>query len=122
MKKIEVTLPVLGEGELHAFSIVKSDGSVEYVILLPGDNDDASWGTQMEWARSIGGDLPDRAELALLYKYLPEQFQKSWYWSNTQHSGYAACAWCQFFRDGDQDFSLKHNKLRARAVRRSLVI
>ena len=122
MKKIEVTLPALGEGELHAFSIVKSDGSVEHVILLPGDNDDASWSAQMEWAKSIGGDLPDRAELALLYKYLPEQFQKSWYWSNTQHSGYSTYAWFQLFGNGNQDYYHKDTKLRARAVRRSLVI
>ena len=121
MKKIEVTLPVLGEGELHAFSIVKSDGSVEHVILLPGDNDDTSWSAQMEWAKSIGGDLPDRAELALLYKYLPEQFQKSWYWSNTQHSGTSNSAWFQSFTNGYQDGDGKSSKLRARAVRRLII-
>jgi hypothetical protein len=75
----------------------------------------------MEWAASIGGDLPDRVEQALLYKHLPDQFKKEWYWSNTQHSDYSDYAWYQYFLNGDQYGLRKGSKLRARAVRRSVI-
>jgi len=113
--------PDLNEGEIHAFSIALSNGAIEHVILLPGDSDDASWDEQMAHAKSIGGDLPDRAELALLYKYLPEQFKKEWYWSNTQHSDDSVFAWYQSFDNGLQVSSRKNDQLRARFVRRSVI-
>ena len=113
--------PSLNEGEVHAFSVIKSDGTIEHVILLPGDNDSASWDEQMTWAKSIGGDLPDRSELALLYKNLPDQFKDDWYWSNTQHSGDSDYAWYQGFNYGSQSLSHKTTELRARAVRRSVI-
>ena len=72
----------------------------------------------MEWAKSIGGDLPDRVEQALLYKHLADQFQKNWYWSNTQHAADSVYAWSQGFHDGFQNDFYKLIKLRARAVRR----
>jgi hypothetical protein len=116
-----IAVPELNEGEIYAGAIIKPDGTGHHAILLPGDNDDASWGKQMEWAASIGGDLPDRVEQALLYKHLPDQFKKEWYWSNTQHSYYSDYAWCQSFGYGYQSLNHKNVKLRARAVRRSVI-
>ncbi len=114
-----IAIPELNEGEIYVGAIIKPDGTGHHAILLPGDNDDASWDDQMEWAKSIGGDLPDRVEQALLYKYLPDQFKKEWYWSNTQPSGASVYAWCQDFSYGYQDYTREDGKLRARAVRRS---
>ena len=113
-----IATPVLNEGEIYAGAIIKPDGTGHHAILLPGDNDDASLDKQMEWAASIGGDLPDRVEQALMYKNLPDQFKKEWYWSNTQHASYSDYAWFQGFDYGDQDSTLKLTELRARAVRR----
>jgi hypothetical protein len=110
--------PELKEGEIYAGAIINPDGTGHHIILLDGDNDDANWESAMAWAASIGGDLPDRIELAMLYKHLPDCFQKEWYWSNTQHSGTSNYAWCQSFDNGYQDFTSKYFKLRARAVRR----
>ena len=111
-------IPQLNEGEIYAGAIVMPNGEGHHVILLPGDHDDSTWHDSMEWAKSIGGDLPDRVEQALFYKHLPDHFQKDWYWSNTQHAAYSYCAWCQHFRLGYQSYFLKDRKCRARAVRR----
>ena len=110
--------PKLNEGETYAGAIIAPDGTGHHVILLAGDNDDATWGEQMAWAKQIGGDLPDRIEQALLYKHLPDQFQKDWYWSNTQHASDSVYAWFQRFNNGTQSYRSKDIKLRARAVRR----
>jgi hypothetical protein len=112
-------IPQLNEGEIYAGAIIAPDGIGHHVILLDGDHDDASWSAQMEWAASIGGDLPDRVEQALLYKHLSDRLQQDAYWSNTQHSGYATSAWSQHFSRGDQGSDHESFKLRARAVRRS---
>ena len=116
-----IATPVLNEGEIYAGAIINPDGTGHHAILLPGDNDDASWDKQMEWAASIGGDLPDRVEQALMYKNLPDQFEKEWYWSNTQHASDSDSAWFQYFHDGLQLSTRKVNELRARAVRRSVI-
>lgn len=113
-----MNIPQLNEGEIYAGAIIAPDGTGNHIILLPCDSDGASWIDQMEWANSIGGDLPDRVEQALLYKQLADRFQKEWYWSNTQHSDDSTYAWCQLFSYGGQDDDCKVDTLRARAVRR----
>lgn len=108
-------IPELKEGEIYAGAIINPDGTGRHTILLPGDNDDADWETQKEWAKSIGGDLPDRVQQAMLYKYLPEHFKKDWYWSGEQRG--SGSAWFQLFTSGDQIWLSTNVKCRARAVR-----
>ena len=118
MKPILAT-PQLNEGEIYAGAIIKPDGTGHHVILLDADNDDdASWNDAMEWAKSIGGDLPDRIEQSLLFAHLKDRFKEDWYWSNTQHASNSDYAWYQHFSNGIQDDSYKSAELRARAVRR----
>ena len=112
----KLAMPELSEGEVYAGAIINPDCTGHHVILLPGDNDDATWDEQMEWAKSIGGDLPDRVEQAMLYKNLPEQFKKDWYWSNTQRG--SGSAWGQNFISGYQYWYDTIYKCRAVAVRR----
>ena len=116
MKQTE--LPPLAEGEIYIGCIGDSVGNLQHIILLPGDNDDNTWQKQMEWAKSIGGDLPNRIEQAMLYANHRDQFEEDWYWSNQQHGYEAGWAWFQDFDYGDQGYGLKYNKFRARAVRR----
>ena len=87
------------------------DGARVDFWLLDGDNDDATHEAQLEWAKSIGGDLPTRIEQAMLWANHRDQFKNDWYWSNE-------IPWCQHFYYGIQDFFHKPNALRARAVRR----
>jgi hypothetical protein len=113
-----ITLPPLNEGEKYAFSITLPDGKTIHTILLPVDESVASWDAGMQLAKDLGGDLPDRAEQALFYKYMPEEFQKDWYWSNTQHAGDSYSAWYQGFGSGHQLSGSKSSECRARPVRR----
>jgi hypothetical protein len=115
----QLQIPPLADGELYVGAIGDKNGDVHHVILLPGDNDDATWQDQMDWAKRIGGDLPDRIEQSMLFANFRDQFKKDWYWSNTTVVGYDAYAWCQFFLNGTQYDGYKDtNDCRARAVRR----
>ena len=117
-QETKFAFPELNEGEIYAGAIIQPDGTGHHIILLDGDNDDADWNAQMEWAKSIGGDLPDRVEQALLFKHLKDRFKETWYWSSTQHAANADYAWCQDVDDGVQSYGGKDDELRARAVRR----
>ena len=113
-----IQLPTLAEGERYLGAFGDAAGNIHHTILLPGDNDDATWEAQMEWAKSIGGDLPTRAELVTAYETMPEEFKKDWYWSGAEHVDYSDYAWVQYFRDGRQLSLHKDSITRARAVRR----
>ncbi|QGZ66306.1 DUF1566 domain-containing protein [Paraburkholderia acidisoli] len=117
-----IELPELREGEIYLCGLVNGNGSVTHTILLPGDNDDANWSAQLEWAKSIGGDLPTRVELAVAFEQHRDQFQRDWYWSNQDHEDDSAYAWYQDFGDGYQNDDLKSDDVcRARAVRRLII-
>ena len=112
------TVPEVKEGETYIGAIIKADGTGNHIILLPGDNDRAEWQAAMDWAKSIGGDLPDRVEQALMFSDHKDLFKVDWCWSNTQHAPDASCAWFQSFIYGRQNHYSKSAGLRARAVRR----
>ena len=114
----QLQLPPLAEGEIYVGAIGDTAGDVHHIILLPGDNDDATFEAQMDWAKSIGGDLPTRVEQAMLWANHRDQFQKDWYWSNETHHSDSGYAWYQTFNDGRQSYGRKRGELRARAVRR----
>ncbi len=114
----QIQLPPLAEGEIYVGCIGDAAGNLHHVILLPGDNDDATHEAQLEWAKSIGGDLPTRIEQAMLWANHRDQFKKDWYWSNEIHHSESGWAWCQCFYDGGQDYDDRSYDLRARAVRR----
>ena len=115
---IKFAQPELKEGETYAGAIITPDGTGHHIIVLPGDQDDTDWQTQMDWAKSIGGDLPDRSEAALMFKHSKSAFKKTWYWTNEQHASDSKYAWCQGFGNGLQDDYYTDYRLRARAVRR----
>lgn len=110
--------PPLNEGEVWIGVTTGKDGGICHVILLPGDNDDATFADALEWAKSIGGDLPTRIEQSMLWATHRDQFQKAWYWSNETHHENSRYAWSQHFINGGQDYDRKATELRARAVRR----
>lgn len=114
--------PHLAEGEIYVGVIGDAHGNINHVILLPGDNDDATHEAQIEWAKSIGGDLPTRIEQVMLWATHRDQFKKDWYWSNETHHAESGWAWCQDFTGGGlQRFGYRYSELRARAVRRLLI-
>jgi hypothetical protein len=113
--------PPLAEGETYIGLIGNAAGEAHHVILLPGDNDEANHEAALEWAKSIGGDLPTRIEQAMLWANHKDLFQKDWYWSNETHSADPVYAWCQYFDYGNQLNTHKGYELRARAVRRLII-
>jgi len=116
-----ITQPELNVGELYAGAIINTDGTGHHIILLTGDKDDGNWDDALQWAKSLGGDLPNRVESALLFNQSKDQFKPEWYWTNEQHASNSSYAWCQNFSHGYQgDFS-KSIELRARAVRRLVI-
>lgn len=115
---MNINLPELSEGETYVGCIGDALGSLHRVILLPGDNSPAKHEAQIEWAKSIGGELPNRVEQAMLWANHRDQFKKDWYWSNETHHSESGWAWYQDFRLGYQDDGRKTTELRARAVRR----
>lgn len=113
-----VATPTLAAGETYIGAIVKADGAGHHIVLLPGDNNAASWQAQMEWAKSIGGNLPSRIEQTMLFAYHHDAFKPTWYWSNEQRAAYSDYAWYQGFYSGSQYYDSTGYELRARAVRR----
>jgi hypothetical protein len=116
-----ITQPELNIGEIYAGAIINPDGTGHHIILLTGDKDDGNWDDAMAWAKSLGGDLPNRVESALLFNQSKEQFKPEWYWTNEQHASYSSYAWYQNFYNGSQDYDSKDYELRARAVRRLVI-
>lgn len=112
----QLQIPPLAEGETYIGSIGNAAGEIYHIVLLPGDNDDAKWQAQMDWAKSIGGDLPNRVEQAMLFAHHKPLFRETWYWSNQPDDD--GWAWCQHFRNGGQYDGPTSTALRARAVRR----
>lgn len=116
MHQLQIT--PLSEGEIYVGAIGDKNGEVHHVILLPGDNDDATFADALQWAKSIGGDLPTRIEQAMMWAGHRDQFRKDVYWSNETHHEDRNYAWFQGFSYGYQFSLLKNGALRARAVRR----
>jgi hypothetical protein len=116
---ITVQAPALAEGETHIGTLISADGTrCEHLILLPGKFEGA-WKESLAWAESMGGQLPDRVESAMLFAHAKAEFQPKAYWTREQHAANSDCAWYQVFADGGQYDSFTDSELRARAVRRS---
>ena len=110
----------LKTGELYAGLILGKNGSKDYhLILLPGQVRSVTWSDATKWAKTIGGELPTRSEQSLLFANLKDQFELRWYWSGETLASDSWYAWLQDFYYGLQNGYHKHDKFRARAVRRS---
>lgn len=117
----QLQIPPLAFGETYIGAIGDQQGNLHHIILLPQDNDDASWTDQMAWAESLGADLPTRVELGLIWGRARDQLQKEWYWTNEVHHADSSYAWSQGFGGGIQYHLRKSAELRAVAVRRVLI-
>lgn len=111
------------DGEVYAGIMLGENGEPDYhLFILPGDADSAPWKKQMDWAKSIGGELPTRREQRVLYANCKEHFKSAWYWSGEQHADGSDFAWDQYFVNGGQYYLSKSDSGRARAVRRLVIL
>lgn len=123
---MQLSLPELKTGEINAGLIMKPDGTPDYwLILAPEQSEPAAWQAQMDWAAGLAENgeysLPDLRELSLLRANAREHFKNDWYWSNTQHASKSGYAWSQRFTNGGQGYWYEGYRVRARAVRRSVI-
>ena len=113
----------LAPGERYGGIVLGDDGEpAHHLILLPGEVEDTNWEDAGKWAAERGGFLPNRREQSLLFANLKTEFQSAWYWSGQQHESNSGWAWCQLFITGLQDRYRKTSALRARAVRRLVIL
>lgn len=112
-----IALPVLDAGETYAGLTIHNNTPM-HLVLLPGDHDDATWKKAKAWAEELGGELPSRIDLLVLWQNLPGAFRKEWYWSGETRASDESDAWYQGFYGGSQLWGNELTKLRARAVRR----
>ena len=107
------------KGEIYAGIVLGKDGEPDYHLFkLPGEVKRATWQGAIDWAKSIGGEAPNRRELGLLRVNAREHFEDAAYWSCEQHASFSACAWYQYFGYGGQDNDYQDDELRGVAVRR----
>jgi formylglycine-generating enzyme required for sulfatase activity len=119
-------LPAIGSksslGEIYAGIARGNDSERDYHLWLCAENplERMTWADAVKWAENLGvhASLPSRAEQALLFANLKDQFESECYWSGTQYAGYDEYAWYQTFSYGYQLNGHKDTKLRVRAVRR----
>jgi hypothetical protein len=112
----------LAIGEKYIGTIISADGTHNHhIILLPGAVSGMTWKDAKEWAESIGGELPDRIEGALLFATMKDEFEEEWYWTREADASDSGSAWYQYFDNGIQYYDDINHKLRARAVRRLII-
>ena len=120
MSKAQFLKDNLQPGEVYAGLILGEGGEKDYhLILLPQTVPSTTWQKAKAWAKSVGGALPDRRELRLLWVNAKQEFEDAWYWSSETHASLSDCAWMQDFGSGSQHgYGRKDTTFRARAVRR----
>ena len=119
MSKEQFLAENIKPGEIYAGLILGKDRRPDYhLVLLPAKPEkNMNWNDAMQWAKSVGGDLPTRNEQSLLFVNCKTQFKPKWYWSNEQNANYTNYAWVQDFDDGCKNDDHKIEDYRARAVR-----
>lgn len=116
-----MNIPKLNEGEVYAgLSRDHDTGAWHHLVLLPATTDKGlTWQEAIDWAKSVGGELPTRFESAMLYANVRDKIdQDYWYWTATPQASGPAWAWGQSCSYGYQSTGLKGYLCRARAVRR----
>ena len=90
----------LQPGERYAGPVLDADGNVKHhMVLLPNQPETRlNWSDAKAWATSVGGQLPDRQEQALLYANCKPHLQPKWHWSSEEDEDDASYALgCYFF-------------------------
>lgn len=110
----------LQPGERYAGLLRGPQGvPLHHLVLLgasPGKT--LRWHAAMEWANSVGGVLPNREELNLLYTNCKPHLEREWHWSSETHAEDASHAWDCDFVNGLQLSTPKSYDGCAIAVRR----
>ncbi len=103
----------------HYAGIRLSDGEDYHIVLMaPRPEALLGWYDAVEWAKSVGGELPNRQEQPLLYANCKPQLLPVCHWSSETHEPDASFAWDCDFSSGYQYYGHKSLKIAAVAIRR----
>ena len=110
----------LQPSEHYASAVLDADGEHQHhlVLMAPRPETKLAWQAAMDWAEEVGGALPTRQELALLYANCKPHLQPAWHWSCQENEDDASYAWFCGFDNGLQDYDHKSFEGSAVAVRR----
>ena len=110
----------LAPGERYGGAVLNETGHIQHHLVLMAARPEGKlqWQAAMDWAASVGGELPNRQEQALLYTNCKPHLQPVWHWSSETHEDDASYAWLCFFGNGGQSYYLKSYEGSAVAVRR----
>ena len=108
------------DGGIYMGVVRGENGEPDYRLVDLGEAPESlAWEAAKKWAAEKGGSLPTCREQSVMFGNRGEgQYAPTWYWSCEQYAGYDACAWAQYFGNGNQSSIRKDTKYRARAVRR----
>ena len=101
-------------------AIDPEDGRANTAAMSAAGNALGCWARDLRIAGHDDWYLPSRLELFMAWLGLRDtkEFVHDWYWTSTQYASDPDSAWIQNFTSGTQDYHLKVNHCRARAVRR----
>ena len=114
-----LTLPKIGEqfqdGTYGGLSVTKA-GEIYIPILSPLRAPKGTHKQQLAWAEKNGLSLLNKAEAALFFQNIPDQFEKDWHWLEEPFGSDGA--YYQGFASGYQYWDYRSNKFLGRGVRR----
>ncbi len=112
----------LQPGERYAGAVLDESGHLMHhlVLMAQRPTEKLNWQAAMDWATRIGGTLPTRQELSLIFANCKPHLQPVWHWSSESHEEDASYAWSCDFHGGDIDGYRKSYECCAVAVRRFL--
>ena len=112
-------LPAVGQplaaGIFAGLTTTKAGAHCAVILLTDKPEGLLTWKKAMNWAEKLDAALPTRADSALLFANLKDQFDPHWHWTSEELDG--SSAWHQGFGYGLQGNVHKSFEGRARAVR-----
>lgn len=110
----------LQPGELYAGPVLDASGHLMHhlVVMAHRPTDDLAWQAAMDWAAHIGGVLPTRQELSLIFANCKPHLKPKWHWSSDVYEKDASYAWHCYFAGGAVSLYHKSYEGSVVAVRR----
>lgn len=118
--EIEDRTIVLAPGEHYAGAVLDAEGNHihDLVLMAPKPEGKLTWQGALDWAKEIGGRLPNRQEQALLFANCKPHLKPEWHWSSEAHETESSYAWICHFDDGYQFYAREGYDYSAVSVRR----
>lgn len=100
--EIEGSTISLAPGEHYAGIVLDADGNYQHdlVLMAAKPASKLNWKDALEWAEEVGGALPTRQELSLIFANCKPHLQPVWHWSCEEYEQDASSAWHCYFDDG----------------------